>query len=106
MCGDGQIEELLHAPKSPALRAAYVKFVGGAHTKWHFHSGEQILVAMEGQGFVEFQGLSPQGMNERDRVIIPAGTWHRHGADEGGTFIHLAVTIGDTEWDNHDPCQR
>ena len=33
MCGDGTIEEFEQAHASPYLRALYVKFVNGAHTK-------------------------------------------------------------------------
>ena len=104
MCGDGTIEEFERAPASPYLRALYVKFVHGAHTKWHYHTGEQMLLATQGKGFVEFQGLPSLEISEGDRVFIPAGLWHRHGAVEGETLVHLAVTTGETIWDNTDPC--
>lgn len=106
MCGDGRIEDLDHAPRPPHLRAAYVKFVNGAHTKWHYHSGEQLLLATEGKGFVEFQGSPILEIHEGDRVFIPTGVWHRHGAVEGGTVVHLAVTCGKTEWDRKDTCDK
>ena len=83
MCGDGHTEELERAPQSPYLRAVHVKFVDGARTKWHYHSRAQILMATQGQGFVELRGLPVVSIYENDRVIIPAGVWHRHGAVEG-----------------------
>jgi len=104
MCGNGQMEELPHAPEEPQLRAAYVRFENGAYTKWHYHTGTQLLVGVEGVGFVEIQGLPRFPLRERDRVFVPAGVWHRHGAEAGQTMIHLAVTTGFTEWDQKDPC--
>lgn len=106
MCGDGRIEQLADAPASPALRSAYVKFTDGAYTKWHSHTGEQLLIATSGKGFVQLRGQPIQELHEGDRVFIPADVWHRHGAIEGGTFIHLAVTTGETQWDDGDPCRR
>src|SRR4051794_8947354 len=102
MCGDGRIEELEHAPASPNLRAMYVKFVDGAHTKWHYHTGEQMLLTTEGRGFVECRGDPIVEIHEKDRVFIPKGAWHRHGAVEGETLVHLAVTTGETKWDTDD----
>ncbi len=78
MCADGTIEALEQAPSSPYLRASYVKLMNGAHTKWHYHTGKQMLLATQGKGFVEFQGLPSLEIGEGDRVFIPAGLWHRH----------------------------
>ena len=106
MCGDGRIEVLKHAPQSPYLRAKYVKFVNGAHTKWHYHTGEQLLLATEGTGFVEFRGLPDATLQKCDRAFITPGVWHRHGAAEGKTLVHLAVNTGETVWDKDDPCDK
>ncbi len=107
MCGDGRIELLEHAPQSPYLRAKYVRFVNGAHTKWHYHTGEQLLVGTKGTGFVEFRGLPDVTLCKGDRVFIPAGVWHRHGAAAGETLMkHLAVTTGETKWDKKDRCEK
>jgi quercetin dioxygenase-like cupin family protein len=104
MCGDGRIEKLDHAPGSPHLRATHVTFVDGAHTKWHYHTGEQLLMPTEGIGFVEFRGLPLLQIRIRDRVFIPIGVWHRHGARKGHSMTHIAVTSGDTVWDASDNC--
>ena len=107
MCGDGRIEKVNHKPGPPfQFRSAYVRFTNGAFTKWHCHTGEQLLVATEGKGFVQFQGLAPQTLEQFDRIFIPAGVWHRHGARDGETFLHLAVTCGKTEWDEDDSCEK
>jgi quercetin dioxygenase-like cupin family protein len=104
MCGDGRIEKLQHAPVSPQFRAGHVKFVDGAHTKWHYHTGEQLLIPTEGNGFVEFIGLPRVTLRAGDRVFVPVGVWHRHGALPGHAMIHIAVTIGDTVWDTSELC--
>jgi quercetin dioxygenase-like cupin family protein len=104
MCGDGRIEKLDHAPVPPSLRAAHVRFVNGAHTKWHYHTGEQLLMPTEGTGFVEFRGLQLLHIGVGDRVFVPPGVWHRHGARKGLTMTHIAVTSGDTQWDRSDNC--
>jgi quercetin dioxygenase-like cupin family protein len=106
MCGDGRLEALRHAPASPHLRAVYVRFADGAHTKWHYHAGQQLLVGTQGTGFVEFRGLPDVMLQEGDRVIIPVRVWHRHGAAPGESLIHLAVTTGETVWDQDDPCDK
>jgi quercetin dioxygenase-like cupin family protein len=104
MCGDGRIEELDHAPDSPYLRAAHVRFVDGAHTKWHYHTGEQLLMPTDGLGFVEFRGLPLLQIRSGDRVFVPAGVWHRHGTRKGQTMTHIAVTTGETVWAPSDDC--
>lgn len=104
MCGDGRIEKLDYAPVAPYLRAAHVKFVDGAHTKWHYHTGGQLLMPTEGIGFVEFRGLPLLQIRMGDRLFIPIGVWHRHGAQKGKTMTHIAVTSGDTVWDMSDKC--
>lgn len=106
MCGDGRVEELANGPTSPNLRAKYVKFTERGYTKWHFHTGDQILVAAVGIGFVELRGRPEVTMRCGDRVQIPADTWHRHGAVDDSTFVHLAVTTGETVWEEDDTCER
>jgi quercetin dioxygenase-like cupin family protein len=106
MCGEAFIEELEQTTSSPSMRATFVKFLSGAHTKWHYHTGEQMLFATEGQGFVEFQDRPVLEIREGARVHTPAGVWHRHGAVEGKMLVHLAVTYGETKWDHADPCQK
>jgi len=104
MCGDGRMEKLNYAPTSFQFRAIYVKFGDGAHTKWHYHTGEQLLIPMEGVGFAEFRGLPLLQIQNGDRIFIPAGVWHRHGAQKGHAMTRIAVTSGDTVWDQNETC--
>jgi quercetin dioxygenase-like cupin family protein len=104
MVGDGRMEKFDCARHPPYLRAAHVRFVEGAHTKWHYHTGEQLLIPTAGTGFVEFRGLPSLEIRSGDRVFIPTGVWHRHGARQAQTMTHLAVTTGETVWAKGDDC--
>jgi quercetin dioxygenase-like cupin family protein len=86
MYGDGEIERVQYTPASAKPRTVYVKFVNGACTKWHYHTGEQLLVATEGTGFVEFRSLPAITLQKGDRLFILAVVWHRHDAAEGETI--------------------
>jgi len=105
MSGSVIIYDSKNSPDSPNLRAFKVKFENGAYTKWHRHCGVQILIGEEGLGFVEQSDKVPQAIMCGDQIYIPAGVWHRHGAKEGQTMMHLAITIGETKWDENDLCK-
>ena len=86
-------------PASPDMRAAHVRFENGGHTRWHYHEGWQVLIGDEGVGFVEELDGAIINLSGRKRVFIPPFVWHRHGARQGETMTHMAVTIGKTTWD-------
>ena len=103
MDGDGRIEKLFKNPGGPIRRAQFVRFSNGGFTKWHYHTGEQILFAVKGQGFVELEG-SKIPLQPGEHAYIPKNVRHRHGAIEGeDRFIHLAVTAGETHWEDSVP---
>ena len=106
--GTVNLEKLNDAPESPGLRAVFVEFKPGSYTKLHHHSGDQLLYAVQGQGFVEFDDGEEIRLEPGVRVIIPAGQLHRHGAASGTeeNFVHLAVTQGGTSWWKADPGRR
>ncbi len=108
MCGDGRIEKLEDAPSSSTLRSIFVSFRDGGFTKWHWHSGEQILYVIEGHGFVELADTPKRRVHigVGDRFRIPARRWHRHGARRGHDLLHLAIATGSTHWWEDDPCER
>jgi quercetin dioxygenase-like cupin family protein len=105
-CGEAFTEEANQGPASPALRGELVRFVDGAYTKWHYHSGEQMLLATAGEGFVECQDRPVVTIREGARAYIPPGVWHRHGAVPKSTLVHLAVTYGFTTWADDHPCRQ
>lgn len=96
--GTVRIEKLENAPEPPHLRAVFVMFEPGSYTKLHHHTGDQLLYVTEGKGFIEFANGEEVLLKPGARVIIPAGTLHRHGANPATRLVHLAVTLGETFW--------
>lgn len=47
------------------------------------------------------QGEEQQRLGVGDTVWVPPGEMHWHGASADGFLLHLAVSLGTTEW--HGP---
>jgi quercetin dioxygenase-like cupin family protein len=75
-----------------------VFFAPGARTYWHRHERGQVLHVTSGEGRVYSRDGNGGTIRAGDTVYIPAGEEHWHGA--GGTtyLVHLAVSLGKTEW--------
>jgi quercetin dioxygenase-like cupin family protein len=104
--GTVKIEKLENSPpESPSQRAVFVEFAPNSYTKLHHHTGDQILYVVKGEGFVQFADGDEILLTIGSRVIIPAGTLHRHGSYpvKGKEFVHLAITKGETHWWTTDP---
>jgi quercetin dioxygenase-like cupin family protein len=74
-----------------AVNTARVTFAPGARNYWHTHPGGQILIATEGQGYVQKKGEAIQVMLPGDAVTILAGEEHWHGAAPDSVFTHIAI---------------
>jgi 4-carboxymuconolactone decarboxylase len=82
----------------PTLHLYEVHFDGGARTRWHSHSGEQVLLCLSGTCVVQLRGERPRILVEREAVRIRAGVVHWHGALKEPAS-HLAVNIAtSTTW--------
>lgn len=68
-----------------------VTFETGAHSNWHFHSGKQVLVILEGTGYVKEQGKPVKILKKGDVVTIQPGVKHWHGASPESGFVQLVV---------------
>ena len=85
----------------------HVHFKNGSRTKLHQHNGNQVLIAVKGNGSLEIfrkygssksnfkiQKTEKINLNEGDIVHIPAKTLHTHGSiDKKKEFSHLAINI-------------
>jgi len=62
----------------------------GTRTKFHKHSGDQILIITDGTGKV---GTDDETVTvvEGDVVIIPAGENHFHGAPDATSMAHITI---------------
>ena len=65
-------------------------FEAGARTKFHKHTGDQILIITEGTGSV---GTDNETLTvvEGDVILIPAGENHFHGAPDATSMGHITI---------------
>jgi quercetin dioxygenase-like cupin family protein len=75
-----------------------VFFEPRARTHWHRHERGQLLVVTAGQGRIRSRDGSGDEIRAGDTVWIPPGEEHWHGADSGSYMLHMAVSLGQTEW--------
>lgn len=91
---------LVAGSSDPTLHLYEVLFDAGARTRWHSHSGEQILLCLQGRCVVQSRGERPRLIKENEAVRISPGVVHWHGA-LGEPASHLAVNIAtETSWLN------
>lgn len=79
-------------------RIGNVFFTPGSRTYWHTHEVGQVLVVMFGRGLICTEDGTPQPIIIGDRIWIPEGEKHWHGASPDSAMVHLAVTLGPTTW--------
>lgn len=94
--------EAINDNVATGLRQGRVHFYDGGRTRWHLHVGDQVLYFLSGHGMVEKLGGTLIETVAGDIVHIPGGLQHRHGAQAGKSATHIAITQGETIWDN-DP---
>lgn len=82
---------------NPAITGNTVCFMPGARTYWHSHGEGQILIVTHGRGFVQNRDeQSP--IAPGDVVYVPPGEEHWHGAAGDSMLVHLAISLGPTQW--------
>jgi quercetin dioxygenase-like cupin family protein len=91
--GPVRIQELRETSEPSDLELFAVFFDAGARTLPHTHSTEQLLYFIDGEGAVGVEGsrrrYGPGGM-----ALIPANTWHWHGATQDSPTTHLSIRPG------------
>lgn len=75
-----------------------VFFAPGARTHWHRHERGQILYVTSGQGSAYTRDGEGGTIAAGDTVYIPPGEEHWHGAGADTYLVHLAVSLGATDW--------
>lgn len=75
-----------------------VYFSPCSRTYWHRHEGGQMLHVTSGEGWVCQRGGTPAKIQQGDTVWTPPGTDHWHGSDDESFLVHIALSIGSTEW--------
>ena len=94
--GEVRPATVFEQPETETMKVLEVTFRDGGRTVWHTHSSDQVLYATQGLGYVEDETERLE-LRTGDLVLIPRGTRHRHGAQEGSDLTHLAfATAGET----------
>lgn len=76
----------------------HVFFAPRSRTHWHTHAGGQILMVTYGQGKVRADTGDEHHIRSGDTVWIAPGERHWHGAGETTCMAHLAVSLGEHDW--------
>jgi quercetin dioxygenase-like cupin family protein len=85
-------------PAEDGIMVNNVFFEPAARTHWHTHAQAQVLHVVAGAGRVQSRDGSGSALQAGDTVHIPAGEEHWHGAAPGSFLLHLAVSVGPTDW--------
>ncbi|NMM94386.1 cupin domain-containing protein [Bifidobacterium oedipodis] len=98
--GQSYLAPLIDAPE---IGVHNVTFEPGCRNNWHIHHGSpQILMAVGGRGYYQFEGEEPHELKPGEAVYVPAGTKHWHGAAPTEAFAHIAIMLPgenvSTEW--------
>lgn len=97
--GAVRVGTVAEIPGSP-LSVYEVLFAAGARTVWHRHAGDQILIGLDGDIYVQLEGHERRRLSAGGAVRIPAGVRHWHGAGPAAAASHLALNHGEaTEWE-------
>lgn len=73
------------------VNSGKVTFLPGARSHWHTHPAGQMLIVVDGHGWVQEEGKPKQMMNPGDVVWCPPGVKHWHGATDTTAVTHYAV---------------
>jgi quercetin dioxygenase-like cupin family protein len=79
---------------SDRLDVGIVNAQPGGASPPHVHLGGQVMVVLEGRGFVETADGERVVMETGDIVIADPGEAHIHGALEDSHITHLTITTG------------
>lgn len=75
-----------------------IYFEPGARTHWHSHQNGQALHVTSGSGWVAARGEKARRVRSGDVVWTPPGEMHWHGAGADSFLVHIAVSLGVTDW--------
>jgi quercetin dioxygenase-like cupin family protein/quinol monooxygenase YgiN len=78
----------------------HVHFPPGVRTDWHRHKGQQLLWFIEGEGKVALRDGRSLSCRAGDIVRVNAGSSHWHGASAEHHATHIAITVGETVWED------
>ena len=94
--GQVKTQRLLTPETSKSFQSAIVNFTPGARTKFHTHTGDQILVVTQGNGIVATEN-EEINVGVGDIIFFPADEKHWHGASKDSSFSHIHIQTKESE---------
>lgn len=85
-------------PAEDGIVVNTVTFEPGGRTHWHSHEVAQVLHVTHGEGRLQLADGTGTPLRAGDVAHIPAGEVHWHGAGPDSFLVHVAVSVGKTEW--------
>ncbi len=85
-------------PGGEGVMVNSVLFLPGGRTNWHRHERGQVLYVTSGRGQIASRDGSGSAIAAGDTVFIPPGEEHWHGAAPDAYLVHLAISLGETQW--------
>jgi len=96
--GTVRVHNLVRPEEAGKAELIGVFFEAGGRTVPHVHSTDQALYIVEGEGIVATE-RERRIVRPGDIALIPAGTWHWHGATKTTAMVHLSMRpSGPTNW--------
>lgn len=94
--GNSYLNPLTKQGESPIF-LANVTFEPGCRNHWHIHKatkgGGQILICVDGEGWYQEAGKTPQSLKAGDVIVISPNVKHWHGAKKDVWFSHIALEV-------------
>ena len=80
------------------VATAHYKFDPGARTKWHSHSGGQVMLVEEGITHHQNRGGPVMELHANESYYVQPGVEHWHGAAPNSSTVQFNTTRGDLTW--------
>ena len=80
-------------PGQEQVDISFIKFLPGVYTTFHVHSTDQMLIAVDGIGFIETTTNGRTEFRPGDMVHCPAGERHRHGAVQDAHLDQVSIVV-------------
>jgi len=91
--GDVWVDYIVNDTISDFL-VSKVFFEPNARSNWHYHSGRQIILAIDGEGYYKEKGKPIKKLRKGDVVVIEPGTIHSHGSMNSNKFTQAVMMNG------------